>query len=75
MKEMKYPLTLFSSKDAEKIARSIYGIPGTCKKLPGELDQNFHLKSTAGTEFKLKIAHPSENRTLVELQNKTMKSC
>jgi len=72
MSGLKYPLKIFTFWDALKIAENIYGIRGTVKNLPGDRDQNFYLKSKTNKEYKLKIAHPGESRSILDLQNKTM---
>jgi len=57
-----------STAEAERIAREVFGLNGTATALPGEYDDNFHLRSSGGGEFVLKIMHPSRERELVELQ-------
>ena len=36
--------------------------------LPGEYDDNFHLRATSGGEFVLKVMHPDRERGFVEMQ-------
>lgn len=57
-----------STSQAERIASTVFGVEGTASSLPGEYDDNFHIKSSSGSEFVLKIMHPSRDRELVDLQ-------
>jgi 4-aminobutyrate aminotransferase-like enzyme/Ser/Thr protein kinase RdoA (MazF antagonist) len=56
------------AKEAEEIASRLYGLHAIAVKLPGEYDDNFHLKTTAGDEFVLKIMHPSRSDGFLNLQ-------
>jgi 4-aminobutyrate aminotransferase-like enzyme/Ser/Thr protein kinase RdoA (MazF antagonist) len=56
------------AQDAEEIASRLYGLHTVAVKLPGEYDDNFHLKTSAGDEFVLKIMHPSRSEGFLNLQ-------
>jgi 4-aminobutyrate aminotransferase-like enzyme/Ser/Thr protein kinase RdoA (MazF antagonist) len=64
--------SIFTVEDASKIAFTLYGLHAEACPLPGELDHNFHLQTTAGQEFVLKIAHAGQQRDILDLQNKAM---
>jgi 4-aminobutyrate aminotransferase-like enzyme/Ser/Thr protein kinase RdoA (MazF antagonist) len=59
------PLT---EREAETIARDLYGLAARARALPGEYDDNFHLAADDGRAFVLKAMHPGRERGLVELQ-------
>jgi 4-aminobutyrate aminotransferase-like enzyme/Ser/Thr protein kinase RdoA (MazF antagonist) len=65
--------------EAEDLAHELYGLVATAKSLPGEYDDNFHLKKeTAGGDaaggaaaaaaFVLKVMHPARERDFIDLQ-------
>src|SRR5215469_13890951 len=56
------------AREAEEIASRLYGLNAMAVKLPGEYDDNFHLKTISGDEFVLKIMHPSRNEDFLKLQ-------
>ncbi len=62
----------FTEQEASRIATDLYGIDAVAALFPGEHDQNFHLKSAAGEEFVLKIAHAGEQRDILEAQNSVL---
>ncbi len=51
-----------------EIARRLFAIGASAHSLPGEYDDNFHLRATTGSEFVLKIMHPDRDRGFVEMQ-------
>jgi 4-aminobutyrate aminotransferase-like enzyme/Ser/Thr protein kinase RdoA (MazF antagonist) len=53
---------------ASRLARTLYGLEAEVRPLPGELDDNFHLRTSDGAEFVLKCMHPDRERGLLELQ-------
>lgn len=59
----------YSVKEAQTLARELFGITATPTALPSERDQNFLLETEAGPEFVLKIAHAAESRAVLEAQN------
>ena len=72
MVDSKYQSPNFTEQDACSIAEEQYGLQVSARQLPGERDQNFYLKASNGREFVLKIAYSTEDRDLLELQNKVM---
>ncbi|MEZ4669968.1 MAG: phosphotransferase [Anaerolineae bacterium] len=53
---------------AAQLAQRLYGITAVVHPLPGEYDDNFHLTTSSGSSFVLKVMHPDQPRSLVELQ-------
>lgn len=60
---------MITLQDAQQIAQTDFGIDGQLTRLAGEYDDNFHIKTTDGTEFLLKIAHEKEAGNIIDLQN------
>lgn len=56
------------TEEAEALVFDVYGVKATARSLPGEYDDNFHLRAAFGNEFVLKIMHPSRERDLIDLQ-------
>ena len=54
--------------EAVRVAREIFSLEVSAKALPGEYDDNFHLKSVDGREFVLKFMHPAREQSFVEMQ-------
>ncbi|HEY6411343.1 MAG TPA: phosphotransferase, partial [Ktedonobacteraceae bacterium] len=63
---------IFTTRDASHIAFALYGLHATAQTLPGELDDNFHLRDEAGQEFVLKIAHAEQQKDILDVQNKVL---
>ena len=59
----------FTNQDAEAIALTVYGIKASAKRLNGECDFNFRLKTEDNSRFILKISATDEERSVVEMQN------
>lgn len=62
----------FSPRQAEGLARELYGIEASATGLPSERDQNFLLNDSSGGRFVLKIANSSSQRDLLEAENAAM---
>ena len=62
----------FTTQQAQEIAQSHFDFIATATMLPGERDQNFHLKTQDGQAFVLKIANPQEDRAALVFQNQIM---
>ena len=62
----------FSGRDAERVARELYGIDASAGQLPSERDQNFHLNCSTGEQFVLKLANATESVEVLEFQNQVM---
>src|SRR5258707_2450823 len=61
-----------TESEAAEIARQLFGIEAAAHSLPGEYDDNFHLRVVDGTEFALKVMHPDRERRFVEMQCGTL---
>jgi 4-aminobutyrate aminotransferase-like enzyme/Ser/Thr protein kinase RdoA (MazF antagonist) len=59
----------FSTEDAVRFARDLYGLDVVAERLPSERDQNFQLRDGAGARFVLKIANQEESAGVLDLQN------
>lgn len=64
--------SIFTVEDASRLALELYGLEASARLLPGEYDHNFQLKSTAGSEFVLKIAPTGAQRDVLDLQNRAL---
>ncbi|MBI1760792.1 MAG: aminotransferase class III-fold pyridoxal phosphate-dependent enzyme [Acidobacteria bacterium] len=62
------PARAFNPETAARLAKEFYGLNATASALPGEYDNNFHLNTSDGTEYVLKIMHADRERALVEMQ-------
>ncbi|MGE4481539.1 aminotransferase class III-fold pyridoxal phosphate-dependent enzyme [Acidocella sp.] len=58
----------FSQEAAEQMAGEIFGAPGEARRLYGERDQNFRIKTAEGPGIILKILGPSELPEAVDFQ-------
>jgi len=63
----------FSLDDATQLAQRLYHLRVTAKSLPSERDQNFLLQTENEERFVLKIANATEERAMLEAQNKVMR--
>lgn len=54
--------------EARRLARELYGIDSIARVLPGEYDDNFHLKATDGGAFVLKVMHPAREPSFIDMQ-------
>ncbi len=62
--------------EAANLARELYGLEVAPKSLPGEYDDNFHLKSLdkgalergGPAGFVLKVMHPARERSFIDMQ-------
>lgn len=59
----------FSTDDATRLVRELYGLKGELRLLPGERDQNFMLRIADGTGYVLKIANAAEDPQRLDFQN------
>lgn len=59
---------MIEEAEAAAIAADLYGLQAGARALPGEYDDNFHLRTADGRGFVLKLMHPARERALVELQ-------
>lgn len=61
----------FSGKDAERLARELYGLEATATELYSERDRIFKLGTERGT-FTLKVVHADEDEATVDFQIKAL---
>lgn len=62
----------FDLNSASRLARDLYGLEASAICLPSERDQNFLLETASGERFVLKMANATEERTMLEAQNRVM---
>jgi 4-aminobutyrate aminotransferase-like enzyme/Ser/Thr protein kinase RdoA (MazF antagonist) len=60
-------------RDAEHLARSLFGIAAAATPLPSERDQNFLLRTPGEAGYVLKVANGSERREMLEAENAVMR--
>ena len=60
-----HPIT---EAEAVRIVRELYGLEVSAEALPGEYDDNFHLKAADEQAFVLKVMHPARERSFIDLQ-------
>ncbi len=60
-----------SVEHATTVLKTLYGIVGEVRPLPGDRDRNFAVHSTDGS-WMLKIAHPAERQEVLEVQQKVL---
>jgi 4-aminobutyrate aminotransferase-like enzyme/Ser/Thr protein kinase RdoA (MazF antagonist) len=58
----------FTTADAERLARELYGIAAKVKEFYSERDRIFHLKAGDGREHVLKLVHPDEDEATLDFQ-------
>ena len=58
-------------KEAERLAKDLYGLVGTLHELPSERDQNY-LVNADGARYVLKIANAIEHWNMLDAQNQVM---
>jgi 4-aminobutyrate aminotransferase-like enzyme/Ser/Thr protein kinase RdoA (MazF antagonist) len=57
-----------SQDEAIRLAQDVYGLAVIAEPLLGEYDDNFHLTTTDGREFVLKVMHLERDASLIDLQ-------
>lgn len=62
-----------SDREAEVLARTIFGIEGSARRLGGERDQNFRIDARDGQSFALKLSHPGEPVAAAEFQTAALR--
>ncbi len=72
MQKNNYPQIGISENKAAALAIKYYGLKTQVKRLLGEADFNFYLKTEDGKEYTLKISYPDANRQTIDLQAKIM---
>ena len=61
-----------SHAEALELVERHFGVTGVAHDLPSERDQNVRIETDAGAEFVLKIAHPAERESVLDLQNRAL---
>jgi 4-aminobutyrate aminotransferase-like enzyme/Ser/Thr protein kinase RdoA (MazF antagonist) len=54
--------------DASRIVQEVFALDATARSLPGEYDNNFHLQTSDGREFVVKLMHPDRQESFVDMQ-------
>jgi len=62
----------FTTDDAARMARELFGVDGVASPLPSDRDQNFRLTTGQGGGFVLKLANGCEERGVLEAQQAAM---
>ena len=57
-----------AESEAVRIASQLYDLDVSARALPGEYDDNFHLRATDDRAFVLKVMHPARERSFIDLQ-------
>ncbi|NEU96116.1 phosphotransferase [Bradyrhizobium uaiense] len=58
---------------AQTLVREYYGLSADIRRLDSERDQNFRLRTQDGREYVLKIANPTEDRAVTNLQTEALR--
>ena len=58
----------FTTADAERLARDLYGIAAKAKEFYSERDRIFHLIADDGSQYVLKLVHPEEDEATLDFQ-------
>ncbi|MGK0363153.1 MAG: 4-aminobutyrate aminotransferase-like enzyme/Ser/Thr protein kinase RdoA (MazF antagonist) [Saprospiraceae bacterium] len=61
-----------SETQALQLAKTHFGKTGKIKKLPGDVDFNFYLKTEIGKEFTLKVSRPNTDKNEIDFQSVIM---
>ena len=69
MVDVTYARPALTLSEAVELAEAVYGLRAAATPLPGERDQNVHLRTEAGDAYVLKIANVAQARAALELQN------
>jgi 4-aminobutyrate aminotransferase-like enzyme/Ser/Thr protein kinase RdoA (MazF antagonist) len=65
---MSYTTLEIPEKEVAQLVLQHYGITGEVKKLKGELDFNYHIKSSSGEAFNAKISRPKPDAAHISFQ-------
>lgn len=66
------PAAAIDEAGAVEVARTLFGLTATAKKLGGERDANFHLNCSNGRSYLLKVSHPGEDPGMLDFQTQAM---
>lgn len=70
MTKIRYPREYISIEEAAQILQSHYNSSGQLKPLPSEIGQNFLITTARGERTILKIAHPEEKLSQLQMENR-----
>ncbi len=68
-----HPPVRATARDAERLARDLYGLEARAHPLPSEFDDNFRLEAADGSHRVLKVMHPARDPGFVDMQCAAMK--
>src|SRR5216683_2792062 len=54
--------------EAVRLARELYGLEASARALPGEYDDNFHLRTSDSRAYVLKVMHPAREQSFIDMQ-------
>src|SRR6266849_8467180 len=54
--------------EAVRLARELYGLETSAQALPGEYDDNFHLRTGDSRAYVLKVMHPAREQSFIDMQ-------
>src|SRR6266436_4015885 len=54
--------------EAVRVARELYGLETSAQALPGEYDDNFHLRTGDSRAYVLKVIHPAREQSFIDMQ-------
>jgi 4-aminobutyrate aminotransferase-like enzyme/Ser/Thr protein kinase RdoA (MazF antagonist) len=54
--------------EAVRVARELYGLETSAQALPGEYDDNFHLRTSDSRAYVLKVMHPAREQSFIDMQ-------
>src|SRR6266700_2717999 len=54
--------------EAVRAARELYGLETSAQALPGEYDDNFHLRTSDSRAYVLKVMHPAREQSFIDMQ-------
>src|SRR5437870_8594120 len=54
--------------EAVRLARELYGFETSAQALPGEYDDNFHLRTSDSRAYVLKVMHPAREQSFIDMQ-------
>ncbi|WP_454674629.1 phosphotransferase [Achromobacter pestifer] len=57
---------------AAQLARQHFGVDAAVRRLTGERDRNFHLRTEEGREYVLKFSHPAEDPRVADFQARAL---
>src|SRR5438128_12597986 len=65
--------TLFPYTTLFRSARELYGLEASAQALPGEYDDNFHLRTSDSRAYVLKVMHPAREQSFIDMQCRALR--